>query len=194
MCECHSRSSWLFLVIWSHLQMHGYFKISTYCSSLTLAPVQKTFASASCHLSSAGHCDQNSGNRRAQVSQDHPSGLTPVTQAEHEQQNSLPLACSQPAASCNIPPLGNQTGSITHSITTVTCSKYIIEYLIYVLSLCFQIRFTHPLYLTVGWQHPHLYWALRDLDQFTMNLYVYWTIIHRANNEGCWSIKNESII
>lgn len=115
--------------------MHGYFKISTYCSSLTLAPVQKTFASASCHLSSAGHCDQNSGNRRAQVSQDHPSGLTPVTQAEHEQQNSLPLACSQPAASCNIPPLGNQTGSITHSITTVTCSKYIIEYLICFISL-----------------------------------------------------------
>ncbi|KAL0190485.1 hypothetical protein M9458_013183, partial [Cirrhinus mrigala] len=40
---------------------------------------------------------------RVQVSQDHPSGLTPVTQAEQEQQNSLPLACSQPAANCNVP-------------------------------------------------------------------------------------------
>ncbi|KTF91891.1 hypothetical protein cypCar_00011701 [Cyprinus carpio] len=80
------------------------------------APVQKTFASASCHLSSAGHCDQNSGNRRAQVSQDHPSGLTPVTQAEHEQQNSLPLACSQPAASCNIPPLDQ-----VHTSTVFNC-------------------------------------------------------------------------
>ncbi|XP_016365945.1 coiled-coil domain-containing protein 14-like isoform X2 [Sinocyclocheilus rhinocerous] len=66
------------------------------------APVQKTIPSASCHLSSAGRRDQDPGIRRAQVSQDHPSGLTPVTQAEHEQQNSLPLAYSQPAASCQV--------------------------------------------------------------------------------------------
>ncbi|XP_043097053.1 coiled-coil domain-containing protein 14 isoform X2 [Puntigrus tetrazona] len=70
------------------------------------APVQKTVPSASCHLSSAGCRDQNPGIRRAQVSQDQPSGLTPVIQAEHEQKNSLPLACSQPAASCNIPSSG----------------------------------------------------------------------------------------
>lgn len=85
-----------------------YFKITTYCSSLTVAPVQKTVPSASCHLSSAGRRDQNPGIRRAQVSQDHPSGLTPVTQAEHEQQHSLPLAYSQPAASSNIPSSGNR--------------------------------------------------------------------------------------
>uniref|UniRef100_A0A8C2H116 Coiled-coil domain containing 14 n=1 Tax=Cyprinus carpio TaxID=7962 RepID=A0A8C2H116_CYPCA len=69
-------------------------------------PVQKTIPSASCHLSSAGRRDQNPRIRRAQVSQEHPSGLTPVTQAEHEQQNSLPLAYFQPAASCNIPSSG----------------------------------------------------------------------------------------
>ncbi|RXN33525.1 coiled-coil domain-containing 14-like isoform X2 [Labeo rohita] len=67
------------------------------------APVKKTVPSANCHPSSAGRHDLNLGIRRVQVSQDHPSGPTPVTQAEHEQQNSLPLACSQPAASCNIP-------------------------------------------------------------------------------------------
>ncbi|XP_059416813.1 coiled-coil domain-containing protein 14-like isoform X3 [Carassius carassius] len=80
------------------------------------APVQKTIPSASCHLSSAGRRVQNSGIRRAQVSQDHPSGLTPVTQADHELQNSLPLACSQPAASSNIPPLDQ-----VHTSTVFNC-------------------------------------------------------------------------
>ncbi|XP_026070076.1 coiled-coil domain-containing protein 14 isoform X3 [Carassius auratus] len=80
------------------------------------APVQKTIPSASCHLSSAGRRVQNSGIRRAQVSQDHPSGLTPVTQADHEPQNSLPLACSQPAASSNIPPLDQ-----VHTSTVFNC-------------------------------------------------------------------------
>ncbi|KAF4111925.1 hypothetical protein G5714_006720 [Onychostoma macrolepis] len=80
------------------------------------APVQKTVPSASCHLSSAGRRDQNPGIRWAQVSQDCPSGLTPVTQAEHEQQNSLPLAYSQPAASCNIPSSGQ-----VHKSTVFNC-------------------------------------------------------------------------
>ncbi|XP_073708613.1 coiled-coil domain-containing protein 14 [Garra rufa] len=80
------------------------------------APVQKTVPSASCHLSSAGRHDQHPGIRRAQVSHDRPPGLTPVTQAEHEHQNSLPLACSQPAASCNVPSL-----SQVHTSTVFNC-------------------------------------------------------------------------
>ncbi|XP_050967554.1 coiled-coil domain-containing protein 14 isoform X2 [Labeo rohita] len=80
------------------------------------APVKKTVPSANCHPSSAGRHDLNLGIRRVQVSQDHPSGPTPVTQAEHEQQNSLPLACSQPAASCNIPSSGQ-----VHTSTVFNC-------------------------------------------------------------------------
>ncbi|KAK2888898.1 hypothetical protein QQF64_029099 [Cirrhinus molitorella] len=78
--------------------------------------VQKTVPSASCHLSSAGRHDQNPGIRRAQMSQDHSSGLTPVTQAEQKQQNSLPLACSQPAVSCNV----LSSGQI-HTCTVFNC-------------------------------------------------------------------------
>ncbi|XP_026113634.1 coiled-coil domain-containing protein 14 isoform X2 [Carassius auratus] len=77
-----------------------------YANKRPAPPVQKTIPSTSCHRSSAGCCDQYPWIRRTQVSKDHPSGLTPVTQAEHEPQNSLPLAYSQPAASCNLPSSG----------------------------------------------------------------------------------------
>ncbi|XP_077055673.1 coiled-coil domain-containing protein 14 isoform X2 [Siphateles boraxobius] len=83
------------------------------------AAVQKT-PSSSCHLSSAGQpscCgDQNPGVRRAQGSQDQPSALTRVTQAEHAQQDSVSLAYSQPAASCNLPTSGQ-----VHTSTVFNC-------------------------------------------------------------------------
>lgn len=94
------------------------------CIFLTVAAGQKTIPSSSCHLSSAGQpsCrgDQNPGVRRAQGSQDQPSALTRVTQAEHAQQDSVSLAYSQPPASCNLPTSGKRTHSLTPYITTVT--------------------------------------------------------------------------
>ncbi|KAK7154918.1 hypothetical protein R3I93_009766 [Phoxinus phoxinus] len=84
------------------------------------AAVQKMIPSSSCHLSSAGQpsCrgDQNPGVGRAQGSQDQPSALTHVTQAEHAQQVSVPLAYSQPAASCNLPTSGQ-----VHTSTVFNC-------------------------------------------------------------------------
>ncbi|XDV36352.1 hypothetical protein PO909_006147 [Leuciscus waleckii] len=84
------------------------------------AAVQRTIPSSSCHLSSAGQpsCrgDQNPGVKPAQGSQDQPSALTRVTQAEHAQQVSVPLASSQPAASCNLPTSGQ-----VHTSTLFNC-------------------------------------------------------------------------
>lgn len=84
------------------------------------AAVQKAIPSASCHLSSTGQpscrADQNPGIRRAQGSQDQPSALTRVTQAEHGQQNSVTLAYSQPATSCNLP-----TSGPVHKSTVFNC-------------------------------------------------------------------------
>ncbi len=100
-----------------------YFKITTYCSSLPVAPVQKTVPSASCHLSSAGRRDQNPGIRQAQVSQERPSGLTRVTQAEPEQQNSFPPAYTEPAAICNNPLTNTQYDfNIVHIINKWKCT------------------------------------------------------------------------
>ncbi|XP_067230285.1 coiled-coil domain-containing protein 14 [Chanodichthys erythropterus] len=90
------------------------------------AALQKTVPPASCHLSSAGQpcCrgDRHSGVRRVQGSQDQPSALTRVTQAEDAQQNSVPLAYSQPAASCNLPTSGQvQTSTVFNCrLTTST--------------------------------------------------------------------------
>ncbi|XP_056122951.1 coiled-coil domain-containing protein 14 [Rhinichthys klamathensis goyatoka] len=84
------------------------------------AAVQKTIRSSSCHLSSAGQPsyrgDQNPEVRRAQGSQDQPSALTRVSQAEHAQQVSVPLVYSQPAASCDL-----QTSGQVHTSTVFNC-------------------------------------------------------------------------
>ncbi|XP_051568336.1 coiled-coil domain-containing protein 14-like isoform X2 [Myxocyprinus asiaticus] len=86
-------------------------------------PVQKTILSTSSHTGLAGQpccrSDQNPGIRWAQGSHDQPAGLTPVTQAP---QHSVPQACPQPAASCNLPSSGQvQTSTVFNCrLTTST--------------------------------------------------------------------------
>ncbi|XP_051997045.1 coiled-coil domain-containing protein 14-like isoform X2 [Xyrauchen texanus] len=85
--------------------------------------VQKTILSTSSHTGLAVQpwcqSDRNPGIRWAQGSHDQPAGLTPVTQAP---QHSVPLACSQPAARCNLPSSGPvQTSTVFNCrLTTST--------------------------------------------------------------------------